>query len=119
VADQGQTSSRLSSWRLSAFALPCLPLAALGLPLVVYLPEYYANDLGLNLSIVGAAFMLVRIADIMVDPFLGAAMDRSRSRFGRFRPAMVIGAPYSRLAPICCSWRKRALARSICSSGCR
>ena len=93
MADQGQTSSRLSSWRLSAFALPCLPLSALGLPLVVYLPEYYANDLGLNLSIVGAAFMLVRIADIMVDPFLGAAMDRSRSRFGRFRPAMVIGAP--------------------------
>ncbi len=93
MADTGQASPRLSDWRLSAFALPCLPLAALGLPLVVYLPEYYANDLGLNLSIVGATFMMVRIVDIMIDPFLGAAMDRYRSRFGRFRPAMLLGAP--------------------------
>ena len=93
MADKGQASARLSNWRLSAFALPCLPLAALGLPLVVYLPEYYANDLGLNLSIVGATFMMVRIVDIMIDPFLGAAMDRYRSRFGRFRPAMLLGAP--------------------------
>ena len=93
MTDAGQASPRLSNWRLSAFALPCLPLAALGLPLVVYLPEYYANDLGLNLSIVGATFMMVRIIDIMIDPFLGAAMDRYRSRFGRFRPAMLLGAP--------------------------
>ncbi|HQR91410.1 MAG TPA: hypothetical protein PLH31_19485, partial [Caulobacter sp.] len=31
-------TDRRSSWSLAAFAAPCLPLAALGLPLVVYLP---------------------------------------------------------------------------------
>ena len=33
-------TGRRSSWTLAAFAAPSLPLAALGLPLVVYLPEY-------------------------------------------------------------------------------
>jgi GPH family glycoside/pentoside/hexuronide:cation symporter len=73
-------TGRRSSWTLAAFAAPCLPLAALGLPLVVYLPEYYVSDLGLSLSVVGAAFLLVRLADIILDPILGGVMDRTRTR---------------------------------------
>jgi Na+/melibiose symporter-like transporter len=86
-------TGRRSSWTLAAFAAPCLPLAALGLPLVVYLPEYYVSDLGLSLSVVGAAFLFVRLADIILDPILGGMMDRTRTRWGRFRPWLAAGAP--------------------------
>jgi Na+/melibiose symporter-like transporter len=86
-------TGRRSSWTLAAFAAPCLPLAALGLPLVVYLPEYYVSELGLSLSMVGAAFLLVRLADIILDPILGGMMDRTRTRIGRFRPWLAAGAP--------------------------
>jgi Na+/melibiose symporter-like transporter len=76
-----------------AFSAPCLPLAALGLPMVVYLPEYYANALGINLAFVGFAFMIVRFADIILDPIFGEMMDRTRTRLGRFRPWMLLCAP--------------------------
>lgn len=91
-------TGRRSSWTLAAFAAPCLPLAALGLPLVVYLPEYYVSDLGLSLSMVGAAFLLVRLADIILDPILGGVMDRTRTRLGRFRPWLAAAAPVLMIA---------------------
>jgi Na+/melibiose symporter-like transporter len=78
---------------LLAYIAPCLPMAALGLPLVVYLPAFYANQVGISLSVVGGAFMLVRTVDIVFDPFIGGVMDRTRSRFGQFRLWIMIGAP--------------------------
>jgi GPH family glycoside/pentoside/hexuronide:cation symporter len=92
------STHRRSAAVLAALAGPGLPLAALGLPLVVYLPEYYSNALGLPLAAVGAAFMGVRLLDIMFDPFIGGVMDRTRSRWGRFRPWLAIGAPLLMLA---------------------
>ncbi|WP_165187253.1 MFS transporter [Caulobacter soli] len=91
-------TGRRSSWTLAAFAAPALPLAALGLPLVVYLPEYYVSELGLSLSVVGSAFLLVRVADIILDPILGGMMDRTRTAIGRFRPWLAASAPILMLA---------------------
>lgn len=83
---------------LFAWCAPCLPVAALGMPLVVYLPPYYAGTLGLPLATVGFIFAVVRLIDIPIDPWLGALMDNSRSRFGQFRPWMVAGAVVLALA---------------------
>ena len=38
---------------LIAYGLPGLPLAALGLPLYVFLPSFYAENLGLGVTLVG------------------------------------------------------------------
>src|SRR5690606_15715812 len=89
---------RRSGWTLAALAGPCLPMAGLGLPLVVYLPEHYTNELGLPLGAVGLAFMGVRLLDILFDPFIGGVMDRTRSRFGRFKLWFAIGTPVVMLA---------------------
>jgi len=89
---------RLSSKNLALFALPCLGLAGIGLPLQVYLPPYYSADLGLNLSAVGVAFMVVRLLDIGIDPALGILMDRTRLRFGRFKTWLSAGVPLLMLA---------------------
>ena len=89
---------RPSGPTLAAFAAPSLALGALGLPVVAYLPEYYANALGLPLAAVGMAFMGVRLLDILLDPFIGAVMDRTRSRWGRFRPWLAASAPLLSLA---------------------
>jgi Na+/melibiose symporter-like transporter len=82
-----------SALTLAAYALPCLPLAGLGLPLIVYLPAHYATDLGLSLGAVGAAFMIVRLLDIAFDPFIGGVMDATRFRHGRFRLWLAISVP--------------------------
>lgn len=82
---------RVPAARLLAWCGPCLPVAALGLPVVVYLPPYYSGTLGLPIGVVGFLFALVRIVDIPLDPLLGAFMDQTRSRFGQFRPWLVAG----------------------------
>ena len=89
---------RRSNWTMAAFAAPCLPMAGLGLPLVVYLPEFYSSELGLSLAQVGAAFGAVRLLDMAFDPFIGGVMDGTRTRWGRFRPWFAIGAPILMLA---------------------
>jgi Na+/melibiose symporter-like transporter len=76
---------------LLAFSGPGLPFAAVGLPMIVHLPPYYASVLGLDLATVGLIFFLVRVFDLPLDPVLGHAMDGTRSRFGRYRPWLVAG----------------------------
>ena len=81
----------ISRGRLAAYAAPCLPIAAVGLPAVVYLPPYYAATLGLDLGVVGLIFFLVRLIDVPLDPVIGHLLDRTGGRHGRFRPWMAGG----------------------------
>ena len=41
----------------------------------------------------GAAFSVVRLVDICMDPLFASIMDRSRTRLGRYRPWLLISAP--------------------------
>jgi glycoside/pentoside/hexuronide:cation symporter, GPH family len=77
---------------LAAFAAPCLPISAAGLPFVVYLPPYYAGPLGLSLAVVGVLFVVVRFIDLPLDPLIGHFIDRTDTRFGRYRPWALAGA---------------------------
>ena len=76
---------------LAAFSGPGLPIGAVGLPMIVYLPPYYAGTLGLDLAAVGLVFFLVRAIDLPLDPVLGHWMDRTKSRLGRYRPWLLAG----------------------------
>jgi Na+/melibiose symporter-like transporter len=78
---------------LLAYALPGLPSALLGLPLYIYLPSFYADDLGLGLGVVGAVLLVARLWDIVVDLGIGELSDRIRTRFGRRRPWLVLSLP--------------------------
>lgn len=63
------------------------------MPVVVYLPNYYATDLGVDLTAIGLAFGVVRLFDLWLDPTLGFLIDRTNTRFGRFKPWLVAGLP--------------------------
>jgi len=86
-------NGRISKFQLGSFALPAIPIAALGLPIVVYLPPFYAEDMGLSLTLVGTIFMIARFWDVFTDPVLGTLSDRIHSRWGRRRHWLVISAP--------------------------
>ncbi len=77
---------------LLAFIGPCVPFAALGLPIVVTLPEFYGTQLQLG-GVVGLVFAIVRCFDILVDPPLGHWMDRTRTKIGRFKLWMLLCLP--------------------------
>ncbi len=77
---------------LFAFALPGMPLAGMALVYAVYLPRFYVG-LGNGFAAVATAIAAVRFLDIWLDPFLGFAMDRTRTPIGRYRPWLILGAP--------------------------
>jgi len=81
-----------------AIAMASIPLGAVQVALTVHLPRYFASHMGLSLAAVGAAFALVRAIDIPLDPVLGLAMDRTRTRFGRYRVWAIAGAPVMMIA---------------------
>ncbi len=87
-------SERVSFLRLVAYVLPALPLSALGMPIVVHLPQFYASKgIGLGLVVTGLVFSLLRILDVFIDPMMGYWSDRWRTRFGRRRPMILVGTP--------------------------
>ncbi|MEO7643039.1 MAG: MFS transporter [Ramlibacter sp.] len=86
-------ASNLSLPSVLAFASASLPVQALVLAISVHLPRYFASHVGLELAVVGAAFAMVRLVDIPIDAVLGMSMDRTRTRFGRYRLWLLLGTP--------------------------
>jgi Na+/melibiose symporter-like transporter len=78
---------------LAAYGAPALPLAALCVPLFIHLPTYYASVQGIGLAAVGAVLFAARMWDVVVDPLVGIASDRTRTSIGRRRPWMLAGVP--------------------------
>ncbi|KRB46675.1 MAG: MFS transporter [Pseudomonadota bacterium] len=98
MAHTATSSQRLPLPVVMSFASTALPIAAIGLVMAVYLPRFFAAQLGLSLAVVGGAFTIVRLLDMALDPMLGMAMDRTRSRLGRYRPWLILGAPIAMAA---------------------
>lgn len=86
-------SLKLTPLRLLAFASPAAPIAAMGLPIAVYLPPFYATEMGLGLATVGWVFMIARFWDVFTDPVLGLLSDKYRTRWGRRRHWIVASLP--------------------------
>ena len=67
-------------WR---YALLGVPLGFLGLPLYMHLPHYYAQSFGMSLSLLGGIFLLSRLVDCALDPWIGRALDRASAQLKR------------------------------------
>lgn len=52
----------------------------------LFLAFFYTDVFGLPAAVMGTMFLLVRVIDAFVDPCIGALVDRTQSRHGRFRP---------------------------------
>jgi Na+/melibiose symporter-like transporter len=87
------------SWLL-AYSLPGLPIAALGLPLAVHLPNFYAVEVGLGYAVVGWIFGAARFFDVFLDPVMGVVSDGVRTPWGRRRIWMVLSIPIMLLASV-------------------
>ncbi len=59
-----------------------------------YLSIYYTDIVGLAPAIASAIMLIARIWDGINDPMFGAIAERTRSKWGRFRPYILFGAPF-------------------------
>lgn len=56
---------------------------------MLFLAFFYTDIFGLSPALVGVLFLSVRIIDAVTDPLMGALTDRTRTRFGQFRPYLL------------------------------
>ncbi|UOQ88316.1 MFS transporter [Agromyces endophyticus] len=54
---------------------------------------YYVDILGLDVRVYGAVMIVYAVIDAIDNPVLGFLSDRTRTRWGRRRPWLVVGAP--------------------------
>ena len=91
---------RTVSWGVRfAYALPAFALAVVGIPIYVYIPKFYTDVVGADITLVGLVLLAVRLFDAVSDPVIGALSDRTDTRFGRRRP-WVAGAVLPLVAAI-------------------
>jgi Na+/melibiose symporter and related transporters len=56
-----------------------------------YLLVYFNDILGINGAFIGVMFMAARVFDAFNDPFMGVIVEKTHTRFGKFRPWIFLG----------------------------
>jgi glycoside/pentoside/hexuronide:cation symporter, GPH family len=75
------------------YGLGMLGLTIPGQMYTAYATYYYNNKLGLALSLIAVGRIFFSIWDAFNDPICGFLSDRTRTKMGRRRPWLLIGAP--------------------------
>ncbi len=57
-----------------------------------YMMFFYTDVFGISAAFVGTLFLAARVLDAVTDPVMGMIADRTRSRWGQFRPYLLWGA---------------------------
>lgn len=86
-------SASLKRTVLLAYSAPSLVTSVAALPMVLFVPAFYADTLGLPLAAVGVAIAVSRLLDVVTDPLIGVLSDRLRLPMGRRKPWMILGVP--------------------------
>ncbi len=61
---------------------------------ISFLMPFFNSVLGVGASAVGVLFVVARAIDAFTDPLMGMISDRTRSKWGRYRPYVMFGAPF-------------------------
>jgi GPH family glycoside/pentoside/hexuronide:cation symporter len=63
---------------------------------MMYLLFFYTDVFGLTAAAVGTMFFVTRWMDALIEPAIGAAADRTKTRWGKFRPYLLwFSVPYA------------------------
>ena len=81
-----------------SYAALNLPTSAAGMPMFIFILPFYADDMGLGLSLVGIIFFFGRFIDILTDPVMGVLIDKFPSRWGKHKLWIFLSAPIFMLA---------------------
>ena len=59
-----------------------------------FLLLFYTDVCTLSAAAISTMMLIARIWDAVNDPMMGAIVDRTNTRWGRFKPYIAIGAPF-------------------------
>ena len=81
-----------------AFGAPSFAGAGMAIPILIHLTIFYSDVVLIPLGFIALVKAVARAFDAITDPLMGWLTDHTRSRWGRRRPWMVVGAPLAGLA---------------------
>lgn len=87
------TTTPLNRSKLFFYSLTDLPVTMALFPVMVFVPKFYASEMGVPLALTGTILLIVRIFDVFTDPIAGLLSDRTDTRWGRRRPWIAAATP--------------------------
>lgn len=84
--------NRAKWWQVLGFSFNNASTNSVFLVLMTYFLVYCTSVYGFSPILVGSVMMGTRLFDAFTDPLIGMLIDRTNTRFGRFRPWMLGGA---------------------------
>lgn len=91
-------------WQLVAFAFNNSATNAQYFMFLLFFMLYCTDSLGLAAATVGLMMTLARLFDGITDPIIGLMIDKTNSKFGKFRPFMFIGMIIMNISIISLFW---------------
>ena len=83
-----------------AYGLPNFAGMAMGVPIGIHMTKFYSDTIGIAIGFIALAQVLARALDALTDPLMGWLSDRTRTRWGRRRPYILVGAPLTAISMV-------------------
>jgi len=83
-------TDRLSLTTLIVFGSISMPVSLLAIGMFMFVPRVYSSLGGISMGDAGIIILVTRLWDFVTDPLIGWLSDKTRSRFGRRIPWMVL-----------------------------
>src|ERR1700742_153095 len=87
-----ESTHRLSAREKIGYALGDVATNFFFQSMILYQTRFYTDTAGLSAVAVGTMFLVLRLADAVSDPVIGALSDRTNTRWGKFRPWILFTA---------------------------
>lgn len=71
---------------------------------LTYLMFFYTDIAGISPALVGTLFFITRFIDAVTDPIMGMIADKTNTKFGKYRPYLLFGAPFIAISTISLFW---------------
>lgn len=71
---------------------------------VAFLMIFYTDVFGIGMAAVATLMLVARVWDAVNDPLIGTLSDMTHSRWGRYRPWLLIGAPFTAVVLVLTFW---------------
>jgi GPH family glycoside/pentoside/hexuronide:cation symporter len=92
------TSPKLPLRTKLSYGAPSFAGAGMAIPIVIHLTIFYSDEILVPLGFIALVKALARAFDALTDPLMGWVTDHTRTRWGRRRPWIMLGAPFAALA---------------------
>ena len=70
----------------------------------IYLMFFFTDIFKISPAVTGTIFMITRIIDAITDPIMGMIADRTKSKYGKYRPYVIFFAPFLGISVVSLFW---------------